>query len=152
MAVLENSRHEMYCQNRVNIVAETGKEMSQRQAYLNAFPQSKNWKNETVDKRACELEKTGEVQGRLQELREATKKSLEESEKYSILNRQERMQVLSDIASNSEERTDARIKAIDTMNKMDGEYINNVKIEGNIKNPFEGLTTAQLAKLAGECD
>jgi hypothetical protein len=56
--------------------------------------------------------------------------------------------VLSDIAR--EGNNQDRIRAIDTLNKMTGEYI--TKIEGSISadvnNPFKDLTTEELRKLA----
>jgi hypothetical protein len=42
--------------------------LSQRQAYREAYPKSRKWKDSTVDKRASELLKNGEVLGRYQEL------------------------------------------------------------------------------------
>ena len=53
---------EIYCQARF-------RGLSQRKAYLEAYPGSKEWKDRTVDKRACELEKEGNVLGRLEELK-----------------------------------------------------------------------------------
>ena len=42
--------------------------LSQREAYREAFPSSLNWKEETVDARACELAKNSKVVVRLAEL------------------------------------------------------------------------------------
>jgi phage terminase small subunit len=42
--------------------------LSQREAYREAFPSSINWKDETVDARACELAKNSKVVVRLEEL------------------------------------------------------------------------------------
>lgn len=42
---------------------------SQADAYREAFPRSRNWKPETLHKRASELAATGEVSGRVEELR-----------------------------------------------------------------------------------
>lgn len=55
---------ELYCQARM-------RGLSQRQAYLEAFPNSRKWKDATVDKRASELEARREVSGRLRELKRA---------------------------------------------------------------------------------
>lgn len=49
---------------------------SQRIAYKDAFPQSKKWKNETVDSKACILAKTEKIKARLEELREEYKKHI----------------------------------------------------------------------------
>ena len=59
--MLKNVREEKYCQLRA-----CGK--SQRQAYLEAHPQSRRWKSTTVDVRACELERKSNIQVRLREL------------------------------------------------------------------------------------
>ena len=43
-----------------------------------------------------------------------------------------------------------KIKAIDTLNKMDNSYQQNVKINGTISNPYANLSEEDLRKLAGE--
>lgn len=42
---------------------------SQAAAFREAFPRSRNWKPETLHKRASELAAAGEVSGRVEELR-----------------------------------------------------------------------------------
>lgn len=54
-------KQEIYIQNLV-------KGLSQRQAYREAYPKSKNWKDKTVDNRASKLFNTYEVFTRYQEL------------------------------------------------------------------------------------
>ena len=115
MAILKNSRHEKFVQCLI-----AG--MSQRKAYREAFPNSVRWKDTTVDKRASELFQNGEILGRHNEL-------LEESKDRAIMQRKDRMILLSDIANDNSEKTDSRIKAIDTLNKMDGVYTNKVEFE-----------------------
>ena len=77
-------------------------------------------------------------------IRELTEKAQDER----IMTARERQAVLSDIARSGE--APDRIRAIDTLNKMTGEYV--TKIEGNISaeinNPFKDLTTEELRKLA----
>lgn len=138
MAILENPRHERFVQCLIE-------GMSQRKAYRDAFPNSVRWKDTTVDKRASELFQNREILGRYNEL-------LEESKDQAIMKRKDRMILLSNIAEDEDEKTDARIKAIDTLNKMDSVYTNKVEVNGNINNPFEGLTTEQLLKLVGDDD
>lgn len=79
-----------------------------------------------------------------QYIRELTEKAQEER----IMTARERQAVLSEIARDGE--APDRIRAIDTLNKMTGEYV--TKIEGNISaeinNPFKDLTTEELRKLA----
>lgn len=65
--MLDDAKKEKYCQARAG-----GK--TQRQAYLEAYPQSKRWKLKTVDNRAWELEQNREILGRLRELAEENKK------------------------------------------------------------------------------
>lgn len=72
----------------------------------------------------------------------------EKDQDKRIMTAKERRAVLSDIAR--EGNNQDRIRAIDTLNKMTGEYV--TKIEGNlsaeINNPFKELTTEELRKLA----
>lgn len=50
---------------------------TQRQAYLAAFPQSRKWKPETVDSKACALFNTDKMKTRYQEIRDRLVKELE---------------------------------------------------------------------------
>ena len=91
--------------------------MSQRKAYREAFKQSSKWKDSTVDVKASEL--FGKVLVRYKELQE-------EAQDAAIMTRKERMVALSEIAKNAEKEADM-IKAIDTLNKMDGDYTSKVE-------------------------
>lgn len=119
MAVLRNAKKEKFVQGIVS-------GMSQRKAYLAAYPSAEKWKKETVDKRASELFQDGEVLGRYREL-------LEEAKDDAIMIRKDRMVALSNIAKSGEEKTENRIKAIDTLNKMDGQYVNRVEVSGSVE-------------------
>lgn len=61
----------------------------------------------------------------------------------------ERQALLSDIAKDKHNKLSDRIRAIDTLNKMTGEYV--TKVQGNINadvnNPFSKLSTEELKKL-----
>jgi len=61
----------------------------------------------------------------------------------------ERQATLSDIAKDKQNELSDRIRAIDTLNKMTGEYV--TKVQGNINadvnNPFSKLSTEELKKL-----
>lgn len=57
-------KQEAYCNARA-------RGLSQRKAYREAYPASEKWQDETVDKRASELERNGEVLGRLREIQGA---------------------------------------------------------------------------------
>lgn len=86
--------------------------------------------------------KVSEVLGRYRELQE-------EAQDEAILTRKERMVKLSEIAQDDEYPGD-QIRAIDTLNKMDGIYTNKVELSGEVKakNPYAGLTTDELRRLA----
>lgn len=132
MPVLENARHEKFVQCLIS-------GMSQRKAYREAFKQSSKWKDSTVDVKASEL--FGKVLVRYKELQE-------EAQDAAIMTRKERMVALSEIAKNAEKEADM-IKAIDTLNKMDGDYTSKVELSGSVKtNPYEDLSTEELRKLA----
>ena len=64
MRVLQNNRHERFCQ----LVA-SGK--SQSDAYRQVYPKSKGWKEDAVHVRASELAGKVSVRGRVTELKEA---------------------------------------------------------------------------------
>lgn len=120
MAVLEDLRAEKFIQlvfgNR-----------SQRAAYREAFPLSRKWKDTTVDVRASELFNSSKVQVRLEELRAEARKLYEQKAMEKVLTRVDRMLLLSNIARDSESDK-ARISAVDTLNKMDGEYVQRVAL------------------------
>lgn len=77
-------------------------------------------------------------------IRELTEKAQDER----IMTARERQAVLSDIARSGE--APDRIRAIDTLNKMTGEYVTKIggNISAEINNPFKDLTTEELRKLA----
>jgi phage terminase small subunit len=96
-----------------------------------------------VDKRASELYQTGEIWGRYKELcAQATSKA--------ILTATQRKEWLSGIILNDMEKTQDKLKAVDILNRMDGEYIDKVVVDGQVNNPLAGLTTDELKKLIGD--
>ena len=112
------------------------KGMSQREAYRNAYNNNKT-KDEIIDTRACELFKNSKVKVRYEEL-------LKRLEDKAIMSAEERMKWLSKVIKadikvereydNEVKEYDPymsdRLKAMDILNKMDGQYT--TKIEGNI--------------------
>lgn len=92
--------------------------MSQREAYKNSYNAS-NMADKTIDEKACLLFADDKIRTRYKELQE-------ELAKASILSVTERAILLSDIAR-GEEKTENKIKAIDTLNKMTGEYTTQVR-------------------------
>ena len=61
--MLENPKHESFCQSWL----ETG---NKSEAYRLSHPNSKNWKDATIHKRASELSLQGEIAGRFEQLKE----------------------------------------------------------------------------------
>ena len=78
-------------------------------------------------------------------------KELQEKAKESrILTAREKREWLSEVIKNGNEKLQDRLKALDILNRMDGDYVEKVQLSGEVKrsNPFEGLTTKELKKLA----
>lgn len=139
MPVLENARHERFVQNLI-------KGITQRIAYRDAFPDN-NSNDKTIDEAASRLFNDSKVHARYEEL-------LEQLENESIMSAKERMIWLTNVINGTEKETNDRIadlntkiKALDTLNKMDNTYQQNVKISGSINNPFENLSEEELRKL-----
>lgn len=136
MAELANVRHEKFAQG-----IASGK--SQRNAYRAAFPNSMNWKDETVDSKASALAKTDKVLERVKEL-------AVESTSEAVMSAKKRKEWLSKIMEDIGEETKDRLKACDILNRMEGAYIEKVQVGGQINNPMAGLTTEDLKKLIND--
>lgn len=136
MTELNNVRHEKFAQ-----CIAVG--MSQRKAYRTAFPSSEKWKDTTVDCRASELCKNSKVLGRIKEL-------AEEASSKAVMTARERKEWLSALIRNKDEATRERLKAVDLLNKMEGDYIERVLLDGQVNNPMAGLTTEELKKLIND--
>lgn len=136
MPILDNPRKEKFVQC-------LAKGMSQRQSYLEAYPNSKRWKDATVDNKASKLFKEDEVLARFKELQKL-------AEDDAILTVIQRKIILSEIATDDEEKPNDRIKAIDSLNKMEGVGSENLNLNGGVtvNDPFKDLTTEELRKLA----
>lgn len=73
---------------------------------------------------------------------------LQKRKEVSDMTREERIILLSEIATKSGKESDM-IKAIDTLNKMEGDYTSKVEVSGEVKaNPFSELSVDELRKLA----
>ena len=136
MAELNNARYEKFAQ-----CLASG--MSQRKAYLAAFPNAQRWKPETVDSKACNLAKDDKIRARLKELAELSTSKL-------VMNATQRKEWLTSVIQDSEEETKDRLKACDILNRMDGEYVDKVQMNAQVSNPMAGLTTEELKKLIGD--
>ena len=121
-------KQEKFIQNIIN-------GMSQRQAYKDAY--NPKYKDEVIDIRASELFNSSKVQVRYQEL-------LQKLEEESIMSAKERMKWLTKVikgdikhisygSEGQEYENEAyisdKMKAIDILNKMSGEYITKVEAD-----------------------
>jgi phage terminase small subunit len=97
--------------------------MSQADAYRSAYS-CKNMSDNAIYREASVLLDNPKVSQRLKELRD-------ELAKPSIMSAQERMEWLTRLIQNEEEGTSDKLKAIDIMNKMQGEYVQ--KVEADVK-------------------
>lgn len=145
-----NMRQEKFVQNLI-------KGMSQREAYKDAY--DAKYKDEAIDSKASVLFNSEKVQIRYNELMEEIKKEITES---TIMTATERMIWLSEVVKGIRTEKEAiftdgdvvvkdveanlstKIKALDTLNKMDGQYT--TKLEGNIGISYEEA----LKKVSGK--
>ncbi len=134
MAELKNAKQEKFVQGLLS-------GLSQRKAYLAAYPSAKRWKASTVDVKACELAKDDKILVRLNELQA-------QAASKAVMSATQRKEWLTKLIQDEAEETKDKLKAVDILNKMDGEYTEKVQVSGNVNNPFEGLTTEELKKLA----
>lgn len=97
---------------------------SQADAYRSAYS-TKNMSDNAIYVEASLLMDDPKIAQRLTELRSQVMKS-------TIMSAQERMEWLTDLIKNKEEGTTDRLRAIDIINKMTGEYV--TKIDADVKN------------------
>ncbi len=97
--------------------------MSQIDAYKKAY-NAESMKDNSIYREASLLMDNPKIAQRIKELRDRLAKP-------TVMTAQERLEILSDIIKASEEHDiNARLKAIDLMNKMTGEYVQ--KIDANV--------------------
>ena len=123
-------KQEKYVQNLI-------KGMSQRDAYRNAYPDNKS-NDKTIDETACRLFNDSKIHARYEEL-------IKKTEDETIMNAKERRKWLTKVINGEIKHTSYdgngneyeneayisdKMKAVDILNKMDGEYI--TKFEGDI--------------------
>ena len=125
MAILKNPRHEKFVQCLIQ-------GMSQRKSYREAFPAALKWKDSTVDVKASQLFSDDKILVRYEEL-------ISESKSKAVLSRIDRMVILTKIAEDEQEKPDSRMKAINLLNKMDGEYINKLELTKPIDNSIKEM-------------
>jgi phage terminase small subunit len=98
--------------------------MNQADAYRSAYS-CKNMSDNAIYVNASKLAADAKVALRLKELRD-------ELAKPSIMTAQERLEWLTERIADEEVDINAKLKAIDIMNKMQGEYVQ--KVETELKN------------------
>lgn len=96
--------------------------MSQADAYRSAYP-NQRMSDKTVWEAASRLMGNDKVLARLTELREQLTKE-------TIMSAQKRLEWLTGVIKSDDESTGDKLKAVDIMNKMQGEYV--TKIDGNL--------------------
>ena len=154
MPALENAKHEKMVQLKV-------KGYSQRQAYKEVY--NNNMTDEQIDIQASKIFNTPKVCLRYEEL-------MEELKEDAIMSAKERMIWLTNVINGKEKDTtylsvngettpiektadlNIKIKALDTLNKMDNTYQQNIKVSGNINNPFDGMSTEELRDILGSLE
>lgn len=117
------------------------KGMSQREAYKSSY-NAKNMKDDTIDNKACNLFKQDKIRARYEEL-------LKKIEDKTIMTAEERQIWLSKVVKGDikitrecddeikeyEPYMSDRLKAMDILNKMSGEYTQKIELEN--EKPFE---------------
>lgn len=101
------------------------KGMTQSDAYRDAYD-AENMTDEQIWTEACLVAKNQKVSKRIEELRS-------KAESKAIMTAIQRKEILTDIILN--EGVDSKMKAIDILNKMDGEYIQ--KIQADVDNHID---------------
>lgn len=106
------------------------KGMSQREAYKNSYD-AENMSDKVIDNEASKLFNSREISIRYKELQDSL-------DKHTIMTAQERLEYLTGIIQglqldNNEVPADlnTRIRAIDIMNKMQGEYVQKIEADVN---------------------
>ena len=96
--------------------------MTQADAYRSAYDADR-MADKTVHEKASRLMADGKIRARLKELRDKAMAP-------TIMSAQERLEWLTRLIESDEEVTPDKLKAIDIMNRMQGEYV--TKVEGSL--------------------
>lgn len=99
-------------------------DMNYSDAYRSAY-NTKGMSDKTINEKASLLKDEDKIKARIQELRDTLISP-------KIMSAQKRLEWLTEVVGDAEERTENKLKAIDIMNKMQGEYIQ--KVEAEVKN------------------
>ena len=96
-------------------------------AYKSSYD-AENMKDDTIYSKACLLAKEDKIRTRINQLRKETRKD-------TIMTTIQRKEWLTRMLNDNEATRNEKLKALDILNKMDGEYI--TKIEGNMNLSYE---------------
>ena len=108
------AKQELFAQNII-------KGMSQADAYRSAYS-TKNMADKTIHENASRLANDSKVSARISELRGQLTKE-------TIMSAQERLEWLTEAIQSEDVAINDKLKAIDIMNKMQGEYVQKVEAE-----------------------
>ena len=112
-------------------------------------------------KNAGYSEKTAYSQGQRllkhDEIKAEIKRQAEKINKKNIADTEERMEILSEIMRNEDKYDSDRIRAIDTLNKMDATYITQIDMTTKqdvtvVNKPFEDLTADEIRAFINKAD
>lgn len=92
-------KQELFCQN-LEV-----KRMSQRAAYIDAYPKAKDWKPSSVDEKACILANSVKIKSRREELRQEQSKEIALEAKWT---RQDAFKTLNKLIVKAEEEIETR--------------------------------------------
>lgn len=130
--------------------------LSQRQAYIQAYS-TKNMKDATIDNNAYKLMQNNEISTRYNELMEEHKEKALWTREQAVndliwLKEQAKKSIKEQDDGYIRQGTStAYVNAIKELNALEDIYpdkTQNININGELNNPFGGLTTEQLARLA----
>lgn len=144
-----NAKQERFVQNLI-------KGMSQREAYKNAY--NATYDPNAIDSKACNLFNSDKIQARYKELMEEVKDeaimTAIERRKWltNVINGKELEKVeitlvdgQKELVGSKEADLNTKMKAMDMLNKMDGEYVSNHKISGDQDNPVHIVDLSHLS-------
>ena len=131
VALKLNARQKAFCE--YYVASGNATESARKAGY------SEKYTNKNVSK----IRQNTAVQEYIKELQEKAKTN-------RIMTAVERREFLTEVIKNGNEKLQDRLKALDILNKMDGEYIEKMQLSGQLNtNPFSGLTIEELRALAG---
>ena len=130
--------------------------LSQRKAYIQAYS-TKNMKDTTIDNNAYKLMQNNEISTRYNELMDEHKEKALWTREQAVndliwLKEQAKKSIKEQDEGYIRQGTStAYVNAIKELNALEDVYpdkTQNININGELNNPFGGLTTEQLARLA----